>query len=322
MVYVRQNEFKQRVDTESLDIDKKNLDREATPSARKTRVLPGRSDPVPRKLSSKEYRHKDYETRAQQDPADIDTVDKSADARFKEHLFRLFNLGPLVGSQDGESATNSALQTHAQDTEYNQNKDLLSPNEEKTTTSLAKISKHSHPEDQGAYAERGLPYISQEWMNKEDSGLTSAMNARVGYRFNENLALEIDFDYIPGVPGYDLVINSDAQTYSDKSDLDVTTYMPAVKFSPDLGSKTVRPYIIGGFGLMHADTASEKYNPPIWFVDPKNDSVLETSSKIGLGFDFRKDNTSLGIQGSLASGSGDLANFVYQSWSMGLTLHW
>jgi hypothetical protein len=273
-------------------------------------------------LPSEESGHKNYEASAQKDPDDIATVDQSADARFKEHLSRLFDLGPPVGSQDGASATNPALPTHAQYTEYSQNKDLLSSNEEKTTKSLAKISKYSHPEDQGAYAERGLPYISKEWMNKEDSGYTSAMNSRVGYRFNENLALEIDFDYIPGVPGYDLAIGSDALTSSDKSDLDVTTYMPAMKFSPDLGYKTVRPYIIGGFGLMHAETASERYNPLIWFVDPKHESVLEASSKIGLGLDLRKDNTSLGIQGSLASGSGDLADFAYQSWSMGLTLHW
>lgn len=322
IVYVRQNEFKQRVYTESLGIDKNTLDRKATPSARKTRVLPDRSDPVPRRLPSEESGHKDYEAGAQKDHADIATVDQSADARFKEHLSRLFDIGPPDGSQDCASATNSALPTHAQDTEYSQNKDLLSSNVEKTTKSFAKISKDFHPEDQGAYAERGLPYISKEWMNKEDSGYTAAMNARVGYRFNENLALEIDFDYIPGVPGYDLDIGSDTHTSSDKSDLDVTTYVPAVKFSPDLGSKTVRPYIIGGFGLMHAETASERYNPPIWFVDPKYDSVLEPSSKIGLGFDLQKDNTSLGIRGSLASGSGDLADFVYQTWSMGLTLHW
>jgi len=321
IAYVRQSEFKQRLGTES-GIEKNTLDRKATPSARKTRVLPDRSDLEPRRMPSEESGHEDYEVRAQKDPADTATVDQSADARFKEHLSRLFGPGRPVGPQGGTSATNSALPTHGQNTEWSQNTDLLSSNEEKTATSLAKTSKHSYPKDRGAYAERGFPYISKDGMKKEDSGHTSAMNTRVGYRFNEHLALEIDFDYIPGVPGYELAIDSDALSPADQSGLDVTTYMPAVKFSPDLGSKTARPYIIGGFGLMHAETASEEYNPAIWFVDPNRESELEASGKIGMGLELRQDNTSLGMEGSLASGFGDLADVVYQTWSMGLTLHW
>jgi hypothetical protein len=331
ITYVRKTEFKQRVGTESLGIEKNTLDRKATPSEPKTRALPDESNLEPRRIPCEEFGQEHYEARAQKDPADTAAADQSADARFKEHLSFLFGLSRPAGPQDGTSATNSALPTHTQDTECGQNTGLFSSNEERTATSLAKTSKHSDPEDRGAYAERGFAYISKQGTKKkeyyeslptEDSTHTSAMNARVGYRFNERLALEIDFDYIPRVSGYELAIDSDALTPADQSGLDVITYMPAVKFSPDLGSKTARPYIIGGFGLMHADTAPEQYNPAMWFVDPNRESELEASGKIGLGLELRKDNTSLGIQGSFASGFGDLADLVYQTWSMGLTLHW
>ena len=35
-----------------------------------------------------------------------------------------------------------------------------------------------------------------------------------------------------------------------------------------------------------------------------------------------KKSKAIGMEGSLASGFGDLADVVYQTWSMGLTLHW
>jgi hypothetical protein len=89
-----------------------------------------------------------------------------------------------------------------------------------------------------------------------------------------------------------------------------------------LDSKAVRPYIVGGFGLMHAGPASGKRGPAAWLFAPNHESELEASGKIRLGLEVRRDNASFGIQGGLISGSGDLAGVVYQNWTMGFTHHW
>jgi hypothetical protein len=109
IVYVRKTEFKQKVDTESLGVEKNIPDRKATPSGPKTRALPDKSNLEPRRMPSEESGQGDYEAHAQKDPADTAAVDQSADDRFKEHLSRLFGLGRPVGPQAGTSATNSVF---------------------------------------------------------------------------------------------------------------------------------------------------------------------------------------------------------------------
>jgi hypothetical protein len=223
-----------------------------------------------------------------------------------------------------------ALPIYAQDTGYKESTDILPTHVEKTT-SREKIKSTRGHRDRGGYAGSGLSHVTNasnnkidvyEWPIEKDPAHKSAKNARAGYRFSDQLALEVGLDYIPGLPNYELSTDSPALSTSDEPGLDVTTYMSAGKFSPDLGSKTAKPYIVGGFGLMRAETASDEHGPALWFVDPNRKSELATSGKIGLGLELRKDNTSLGIEGNLASGFGDLADVVYQTWSMGLTIHW
>ncbi|MEE9567609.1 MAG: outer membrane beta-barrel protein [Desulfobacteria bacterium] len=256
--------------------------------------------------------------------------DKTDTDRFKEHLSHLFGLDRPPALQEGGSTTDPALPANTQDTGFKQSTGILPSHVEKTTSGEKTKSTSNH-RNRGTYAGSGLSFVTKEQDKnaggyessiEKDPSHTSAKNARVGYRFNKQLALEIGLDYIPGLPGYELSTDSPALSTLDEAGRDVTTYMPAVKFSPDLGSKTARPYIVGGFGLMRAETTSEEHGPALWFVDPNRESELATSGKIGLGFELRKDNTSIGIEGNLASGFGDLADVVYQTWSMGLTLHW
>jgi hypothetical protein len=255
---------------------------------------------------------------------------KTDDDRFKEHLSHLFGLDRPPALQEGGSTTDPALPANTQDTGFKQSTGILPSHVEKTTSGEKTKSTSNH-RNRGTYAGSGLSFVTKEQDKnaggyessvEKDPSHTSAKNARVGYRFNEQLALEIGLDYIPGLPGYELSTDSPGLSTMDEAGRDVTTYMPGVKFSPDLGSKTARPYIVGGFGLMRAETTPEEHGPALWFVDPNRESELATSGKIGLGLEVRKDNTSIGIEGNLASGFGDLADVVYQTWSMGLTLHW
>jgi hypothetical protein len=218
-----------------------------------------------------------------------------------------------------------ALPAHAQETGYSQDAGVL-PTPVQNATSVEKTkdtSKKGHP-DRGVYTGSGLPYITEEPVKKtsgyeseleRDPPHTSFGNTQAGYRLNEQFALEVGLDHITGLPGYELSADSEAA-------LDVTSYMSGVKFSPDLGYKTTRPYIVGGFGLMRAETGSEESDSALWFVDPNSESELGPSGKVGFGLELRKDNTSLGFEGTVGSGFGNLAGTVYQSWSMGLTLHW
>jgi hypothetical protein len=281
---------------------------------------------------SKEQEQKtgDYQSPGEEDPSYTPGVKPRAGDRFKEHLSHLFGLDRPPALQEGGSTTDPALPANTQDTGFKQSTGIL-PSYVEKTTSGEKTKSTSNHRNRGTYAGSGLSFVTKEQDKnaggyessiEKDPSHTYAKNARVGYRFNEQLALEIGLDYIPGLPRYELSTDSPALSTLDEAGRDVTTYMPAVKFSPDLGSKTARPYIVGGFGLMRAETTSEEHGPALWFVDPNRESELATSGKIGLGLEVRKDNTSIGIEGNLASGFGDLADVVYQTWSMGLTLHW
>ena len=249
-----------------------------------------------------------------------DGIDQEHDDPFKEHLSHLFLMNHPHGSEPGGSNTECALALHPLDAGYQQGTAAL-PSFGQETSAEANMKSSLDHKDRGVYAERGLSHMADD-EGEGSASLKSAKNGRVGYRFSQALALQVGLDYIPGLPGYEFSKDSPSISSSDAPSLDVTTYTSSLKFSPDLGSKTTRPYVVGGFGLMHADAASDTSGPALWFIDPNYDSEMSTSGKIGLGLEFRKDNTSLGIEANLGSGFGDLADVVYQTWNMGLTLHW
>jgi len=224
------------------------------------------------------------------------------------------------------------LPAYTQETGHTQDGDIFpSPVESATSVETTKDTIKRGRSDRGIYTGGGLPYISEDPVKEtnsyesslgKDPSHTSLGNAQAGYRFNEQLALEVGLDHINGLPGYELSVDSEALSASDEATRDVTTYMTGVKFAPDLGSKTTRPYIVGGFGLMRTETTSEESGPGLWFMDPNSQSELGPSGKVGFGLELRKDNTSLGFEGNVGSGFGSLSGTVYQSWGMGLTLHW
>lgn len=152
---------------------------------------------------------------------------------------------------------------------------------------------------------------------------TQGINLKAGYHFNKLFSLEFNFDFLPGFEWDDsttylgVPINVDVEG-------DITTYMLVGKITPDFGSEIIRPFVVAGFGIMHGEidvdvTASAAgYSASV----SVSDSETDTCAKIGIGVDFfSKENVSIGLEGNYVWGFGDMDEFRYMNYTLGVAYH-
>ena len=148
---------------------------------------------------------------------------------------------------------------------------------------------------------------------------TQGVNLKAGYHFSKLFSLEFNFDFLPGFEWDDSTSYLGVPISAD-AEADITTYMLAGKISPDFGSEIIRPFVVAGFGIMHGEldvTASVA-----GYSASDSDSETDTCAKIGLGVDFfAKENVSVGLEGNYTLGFGDMDEFRYMSFTLGVAYH-
>lgn len=151
---------------------------------------------------------------------------------------------------------------------------------------------------------------------------TWGVNLKLGYHFNELFAIEFDFDWLSEFEADEkvFIIGTPGTPVNVDGELEVLTYMLVAKFSPDLGSKRVRPFGVVGFGLMDAEAFVKATVGAISAAD--SDSDTDTCGKLGLGVDyFATQNISIGLEVNHLWGFGDLDGVRYFNITLGVAYH-
>lgn len=147
------------------------------------------------------------------------------------------------------------------------------------------------------------------------------VNGRLGYHISDLLALAFDFDYLSRFDADDRVVVFGIPVDTE-AEVDVFTFMLAAKVSPNLGLERLRPYAIGGAGLMYGEVDAEATALGVTVSD--SDSETDACAKLGLGLDFyitQEKNISLGLEGNYVWGFGDLDEIRYFNVTLGIAYH-
>jgi opacity protein-like surface antigen len=157
---------------------------------------------------------------------------------------------------------------------------------------------------------------------------TWGLNVRAGYEVKKWLSVEFDFDYLSEftiqqtrnspVPGSDPP--TEGPTVSG-GDLTLTTHMVIARIFPPFDSKTMKPYLSAGAGLMRWDWKSKSSALGVTIgKGTGSDSDLCTS--LGLGVDFvATENITVGVEGSHVWGLDDLDDLKYFKLGLGAAYH-
>ena len=146
---------------------------------------------------------------------------------------------------------------------------------------------------------------------------TWGLNAKVGYRFIDWLALEFNFDYLSEFEADHTVVVLGLPVKA-KMEIEVMTFMIAAKFAATF--EKVKPFLIVGGGYMRADADVKASVHGFSLSD--SDSESDPCAELGLGIDFfPTDNVSLGFKGSHVWGFGDLDEIRYFNLTLGAAYH-
>lgn len=129
---------------------------------------------------------------------------------------------------------------------------------------------------------------------------TQGLNLRAGKILNDNLAIEITYDYLSPFTwsGYGLTAN-----------LDIQTLILAGKLTA--GDK-LKPYLTAGMGLMHGELN----------ISYLSDSETDLCGKAGIGIDCMiTDKVSLGLETAYIIGLNDLDQVRYIQTTCGIAYH-
>ena len=145
------------------------------------------------------------------------------------------------------------------------------------------------------------------------------VNAKVGYHLHPLLDIEFDFDYLNEFEDRDefelLGIN-----FEGKADLNIMTYMIALKGYFPISTEKVKLSVVVGGGIMYAEIDST--------VRVNGSSIsysydeTELCGKVGLGLDFfATPDISFGIEGNYTLGFNDLEEIRYFNFTLGVAYH-
>lgn len=155
-----------------------------------------------------------------------------------------------------------------------------------------------------------------------DQGLvfenTWGLNLEAGYALSDSLTLGLDLGY---VDDFEITAPTWSQgipvTLSVKVEL--VTFMAVAKYSLPIGPRDVRPFIVGGIGLMTGDTTATVSGNVSVFLS-ESDSESDLCAKIGLGAEFlTTENLSIVVEGGSVLGTGEMEDIQYLRVAAGVT---
>jgi opacity protein-like surface antigen len=169
------------------------------------------------------------------------------------------------------------------------------------------------------YVGIGGSYVSEDFKYSQGFDDTWGGNVKIGYKLHPMADIEFDFDYLDtfdqeesfALPG----VNVDGRT-----ELDVMTYMVALKGNFPISSEKVKLFVVVGAGVMTADA---DYQGSVNGISVSGGSDLtDFCSKVGLGFDlFATPNISIGVEGNYTLGFFDVEDIRYFQLTLGAAFH-
>ena len=144
------------------------------------------------------------------------------------------------------------------------------------------------------YVGAGGSYAVEDFDNGPDYDNSWGVNAKIGYHTHPLLDIEFDFDYL-------------SKFEDDAVDLEILTYMIALKGYFPISTEKVKLSTVVGTGIMHTDAYGDE---------------TDWCGKVGLGLDFfTTQDISLGIEGNYTLGFGDLHDIGYFNFTIGAAYH-
>lgn len=148
---------------------------------------------------------------------------------------------------------------------------------------------------------------------KIDFGDTYGFNARLGWRLIDLLALELNFDYLPGFESDDIseIIDIIDIPLNAQADMEVMTLMVGAKLIP-LRPGPFELSIFGGIGLMKAELdVSARGSDSFSAASVSADDTL-VCGELGLGLGVALgDRATLNVEGSYVGALGEFSEYEY-----------
>ena len=140
------------------------------------------------------------------------------------------------------------------------------------------------------------------------------INAKIGYRPIDIIAVQFDFDYFDKF--------EDNDSFNGDAELEIMTYMLSLKGNfPVKWYNVISPYVIVGGGIMHVDGDLDDASIAGNSFDASGDET-DWCGKVGGGFDFYLvENFSLNLEGNYTFGGNDLEDIDYFQFILGGAFH-
>lgn len=154
--------------------------------------------------------------------------------------------------------------------------------------------------------------------DKQPSGRSSV----VGYQLRDNLGLELGLDHTHAFLAPSRDDDYERSGIGEEQVFEVMACIAGIRFTPPSGVQRLRPYIIGGTGMIRTQVESESGIGELGLLDPNEEWESAPSGRLGLGFDLTQGNASAGLELSYTSGFGDLADIAYNHVALAFKMYW
>lgn len=145
------------------------------------------------------------------------------------------------------------------------------------------------------------------------------VNVKFGYNLHPLVDIEFDFDYLNEFEDRDEfeLLGID---FEGKADLNIMTYMIALKGYFPISTEKVKLSVVVGGGIMYAEIDSTVRVNGSSISDSYDE--IELCGKVGLGLDFfATPDISFGIEGNYTLGFNDLEEIRYFNFTLGVAYH-
>ncbi len=173
------------------------------------------------------------------------------------------------------------------------------------------------------YVGAGGSYAVEDFDDSPDYDNSWGVNAKIGYHTHPLLDIELDFNYLNNFE-YGESYKVSGIHFEGEVDLEIFTFMFALKGYFPISTEKVKLSTVVGAGLMHADA---EYEFSISKLPDKisisgSDDEIDLCGKVGLGLNFfTTQDVSLGIEGNYTFGFGDLDTIRYFNFTIGAAYH-
>lgn len=164
----------------------------------------------------------------------------------------------------------------------------------------------------------GGSYVFEDFKNISGVDNTWGANVNFGYQFHPMGTIEFDFDYLDS---FDQAgsFESSGDRVDQSLEVDIMTYMIAVKGIAPLSTERVKLFVVVGAGVMTVEATHLKVNG---ISRPGSEDQTAACGKVGLGFDlFASPKLSIGVEGNYTAGFSDLSDIRYFQLSLGAAFH-